>query len=186
MNFDKFVLAPKSILDRIAKYDQNLVNIEDLAEKDKIKEEILNRYEEDPIKSSIENSINSRDLWAAKKRVFPSSEELPPAPQKDVIEERNYVRDKIAAHPNFSIQPDGVIAERGRVVPGSNINEVIAYIDREPGSNLKRPRGLRAVLRALATSEGVDIEKVSRREEIRDEIKRFVPQEFFELTNLPI
>ena len=62
MNFEKFVLAPKSILDRIAKYDQSLVNIQDLAEKDQIKEDILNRYEEDPIKSSIENSINSRDL----------------------------------------------------------------------------------------------------------------------------
>ena len=182
---NKFVLAPKSILDRIAKYDQSLVNIEDLAEKDKIKEEILKRYDEDPIKSSIENSINSRDLWAAKKKVFPSIEDIPPPPPP-LVQVENYVHDKVVAHPNYSIRPDGVIIERGSAVSGSNINEVITYMNREQGSHLKRPRGLRAVLRALATSDELNLDKVSMRNEIRTEIKRFMPQEFFELPNLPI
>ena len=160
-------------------------SIQDLAEKDQIKEEILKRYEEDPIKSSIENSINSRDLWAAKKKVFPSSEEIPPPPPQPAPVE-NYVHDKVAAHPNFTVRPDGVIIERGNAVPGSNINEVITYMNREQGSRLKRPRGLRAVLRALATTDQLNLEKVSMRNEIRAEIKKFMPQEFFELPNLPI
>lgn len=199
----QFFLAPKSILDRVARYDPNLVKFRNLAEKDATKEKLL-ESSNDPIINSIENSLNTRELLEAKKEIFSDptvKKDILPAQDSKIIEgeseiaekldekldeshadlnqhypSKQYVYESLSSLPKslFDYREDYAIIEKGRVISNSDIRNVISNITKSRSdTGRRRVPGQTAVLRALAAVDNINIDRVSLRPEVRNAIEKF-------------